>query len=185
VQTWRYVRPEASEAASGILLSIGRVVTAHGVRGEMRIEPLSDNPARFRTLKMVLLRGEERVVVSTRPHGTMVLLKLEGIDTPEQVRLFRGEYLQIRAESAAPLPKGVYYHHQLIGLRAVTTDGQDLGEIVEILALEPNDVYVVTGARGEVLIPALKDVVTEINLERSQVTVAPVPGLLPWEHNAQ
>lgn len=168
---------------SGAILSVGRVVTAHGVRGEMRIEPLTDNPARFGTLKTVLLRGEERAVLSSRPHGAMVLLKLEGIDTPEHVRLFRGEHLQIRTENAAPLPEGVYYHYQLVGLRVVTTDGQDLGEIVEILALESNDVYVVTGERGEVLIPALKDVVTEINLEQSQLMVEPVPGLLPWERD--
>ncbi len=179
------MRPDVPEVVGDTLLSVGRVVTAHGVRGEMRIEPLTDNPARFRDLKTVLLRGEERAVLSIRPHGTMVLLKLAGIDTPEEVRLFRGEQLQIRAASAPPLPEGVYYHHQLVGLRAVTTDGQDLGEIAEILALEPNDVYVVTGARGEVLIPALKDVVTEINLELSQVTVVPVPGLLPWGHDAR
>ena len=164
-------------------LIIGRVIAPHGVRGEMKIEPLTHDARRFASLQQVTIDGREHRVESFRdlPPSGVVLLRLSGITTPEEVRSLRGRYLRIPFEQAAPLPEGEYYHHQLEGLRVETTGAQPLGEIVEVLPLEANDVYVVRGERGEVLIPATREVVREIDLPAGRVIVEPVPGLLPWE----
>lgn len=184
MRTSRYVRPEPGTSAAfpGVdTLIVGRVLTSHGIRGEMSVEPLTDDPTRFKKLKRVLLRGREYPVASVRVRPNEVLLRLEGISTPEEAKRFRGEYLHIEPEDAVQLPEGAYYHFQLIGLRVQTTGGDPLGELSEVIALESNDVYVVRGERGEVLVPATNDVVREIDLPGQMMTVEPVAGLLPWE----
>lgn len=160
---------------------IGRVLAAHGVRGEMRVEPLTDDPDRFDSLSSVFIRGHGYKVTSARAHPRGVLLRLEGVTIPEDVESMRGEYIHIPAEEAAPLPEGAYYHYQLLGMRVETAQGEVLGELVAIMPLQSNDVYVVRGERGEVLLPAITDVVKEIDTEASKMVIEPVPGLLPWE----
>jgi 16S rRNA processing protein RimM len=147
----------------------------------MRVEPLTDDPERFGRLKTVLVAGQERTIEEFRQRPRDVLLRLDGISTPEQVQALRGEYIRIRAEDAAPLPEGAYYHYQLTGLQVATTAGEPLGELVDVLPLESNDVYVVRGSRGEVLVPALRSVIREVDLEARRMTIEPMPGLLPWE----
>lgn len=162
-------------------LKVGRVLSAHGVHGEMRVEPLTDDPKRFSTLPQVFIKGQSYDVAGARMHSGRVLLRLSGISTPEDVQPLRGEYILISAEDATPLPDDAYYHYQLIGLSVETLSGERLGALVEVIPLEANDIYVVRGERGEVLVPAIKDVVKEIDLEVSRMLVEPVPGLLPWE----
>ncbi len=151
----------------------------------MKVEPLTDDPARFQTLKRIMLRDREYQVLGARVRPEEVLLRLEGISTPEEVKRLRGEYLRISREDALPLPDGAYYHFQLTGLHVLTTGGDFLGELIEVVVLESNDVYVVRGERGEVLVPATSDVVREIDLPQQRMIVQPVPGLLPWEEGSE
>ncbi len=178
------MRPDGSSQqppADVDTLIVGRVIATHGVRGELRVEPLTDNPARFSSLAYVLVGGREHVVESVRSHSAGLLLKLRGLDDPGSAGRLKGEYLSVRAADAAPLPEGAYYHYQLLGLQVHTTAGDPLGELVDVLPLSANDIYVVRGERGEVLLPAIKDVVKEIDLSAGRLVVEPVPGLLPWE----
>lgn len=163
---------------------VGRVLGSHGVQGFVRVEPLTDDPGRFASLKQVIVEGRQYAVSAARVSPGRILVKLEGIDTPEAARALRNEYLRVPFAAAAPLPEGAYYHFQLVGLRVETTGGEPLGVLAEVLALPANDVYVVRGDRGELLIPAVRDIVTEIDLEARRMVIDPLPGLLPEKPEA-
>lgn len=179
----RSVRPEASdsEPVSEELIVIGRVLAPHGVRGELRCEPLTDDPGRFSRLPRVFIDGKPHRLLSARTARGALLLRLEAVTTREAAVGLRGEYLAIPLSEAADLPDGAYYHFQLVGLRVRAADGVELGTLAEVLERPANDVYVVRGERGEVLVPALKEVVESIDLEGGWMIVRPVPGLLPEE----
>ena len=178
------MRPDPAAVPEVETLIVGRVLGSHGVRGFVRVEPLTDDPERFASLKQVIIEGREYRVSSARVSPGRILVKLEGIDTPEAARLLRNEYLRVPFEAAAPLPEGAYYHFQLVGLHVETTSGEPLGVLAEVLALPANDVYVVRGDRGELLIPAVRDIVTQIDLEARRMVVDPLPGLLPDKPDA-
>ncbi len=111
--------------------------------------------------------------------GRHARLKLAGIDDRDAAAACREAYLLVPEADLPPPEEGRYYRFQLIGLRVTTTGGEDLGEITDVFATAGNDVFVVRSPRGEVLIPAVEDVVQEISLPDRRVTIEPIPGLLP------
>ncbi len=159
-------------------VAVGRVLAPFGVRGEFKVEPLAP-PQTFARGRSVTLRASVREIESSRRHKGAVLLRLAGIDTPEDVAAFRGEYLQVPEGDLAALDEGEYYRYELIGLRVVSTEGEELGEIAEVLERPANDVFVVRGPKGEALIPAVDEIVREVDVEGGVVTIEVVPGLLP------
>lgn len=162
---------------------VGRVVGTHGVRGGLRVSLLSDFPTAFRKRKRLLIGDELREVdvVSARGHGEMAIVQLRGVDTIEAAQALRGQLLHVPVEEVARPRRGQYFWHEIEGLRVETEDGRELGTIREILRTGANDVYVVTGALGEVLVPAIDDVVRKIDVAGGRVVVRPLPGLLPGE----
>jgi 16S rRNA processing protein RimM len=159
-------------------VAIGRVLGAWGLLGHFKIEPLASS-AVFRKGSRVCLAGEVRTVESFRASGRHARLKLEGVDDRDAAIACRDEYLLL-PESDLPTPdEGHYYRFQLIGLRVISTEGEDLGEITDVFATAANDVFVVRGPRGEILVPAIEDIVHEISLADRRVTIEVVPGLLP------
>jgi len=159
-------------------VAVGRVLAPFGVRGEIKVEPLSP-PQTFARGRDITLRASIREIESSRRHKGAVLLKLTGIDTPEDVSAFRGEYLQVPEGDLATLEDGEYYRYELVGLRVVSTEGEEVGEITEVLERPANDVFVVRGPKGEALIPAVDDIVRGVDVEAGVVTIEVVPGLLP------
>ena len=159
-------------------IAVGRVLAPFGVSGEIKVEP-SAPPQTFDPGRSVTLRGDVREIESSRRHKGAFLLKLAGIETPEDVAGYRGEYLQIPEGDRATLDEGEYNRYELIGLRVVSTEGEELGEITEVLERPANDVFVVRGPKGEALIPAVDDIVREVDIEGGVVTIEVVPGLLP------
>ncbi len=172
-------------------LIIGKVVGAFGVHGEMKLEMMSDHPERYAKLKRVYLGSgpdgaterQAYAVKKARLHTgkQQVLITLTGIDTPEQVEQLRGQFMQIPISEAWPLDEGAYYEYQIIGLAVRTIEGRELGKITAILYLSSSDVYTVRSPEPphkEYLIPAIKDVVKEINLEGGYMIIEPLEGLL-------
>jgi 16S rRNA processing protein RimM len=160
-------------------LAVGRVLRPHGVRGELRVEILTGYPERL-PLHAVLYVGEEGrpyPVERLRLQRDAALIKLAGCDDRNQAEALRGQLLQIPLEQAVPLEEGEYYHFQLIGVEVFTGAGECLGRVVEVLDTGANDVYVVRGGRGEVLLPAIEDVVRELDLDARRMVVTPLPGL--------
>lgn len=161
-------------------LIIGRVLKPWSYRGELKIEILTDFPDRFASLRTVFLGDDAKPfsVERARLHGNAALLKLNGVDSAQAAEKLRNQLVQVAIEDAVRLPKGQHYLYQLIGLRVRTLEGEMLGEIVEILDTGANDVYVVHDGSREILIPAIEDVVKEINLERGDVIVQMIEGLI-------
>lgn len=162
-------------------LEIGRVLRPWGVRGEVKIAVLTSHTEEVKRARRVYLGEEARPfdVQRVRSQRGTMLLKLAGCDSPEQADMLRGLPVSIALRDASPLRPSQYYHHQIIGLRVVTPDGDNLGQIVEILETGANDVYVARGPRGEILLPARAEVVKHVDLEAGQMVVSLLPGLLP------
>jgi 16S rRNA processing protein RimM len=164
-------------------LEIGLIKASHGVRGGMRIQVLSDDSSRFLKLTQVYL-GQVHTsfrVLEARVLPKQVLLRLDGISTPEAVAPWRGSSVYVAAADALALEPGEYYYHQIIGLTVITEQGEKLGEITDIIPTGSNDVYVVTNEEHEVLLPALKDVVLAIDLGNRHMTVRVPEGLRDGE----
>lgn len=169
--------PLVPEPSPGFVL-VGHIQRPFGVHGEMKVESLTDFPERFAPGSVLYLGGKPRTVQGSRSLGGSLGVKLDGIDNPEDARLFSNAYLEAPQDSMPPLPSGAYYHAQLIGLRVTTTAGEALGAVTRVLSIPSNDVYVVEGPRGEILVPAIDAVVRKIDLADGVMTIEPIPGLL-------
>lgn len=157
-------------------LVIGRVVAAHGVHGEFRMAVLSGHPEHFEHLRRVYLgdEPEPRALQRIRLHRGEALVKVEGLTTPADIVARRGQLVRIPRADAMPLPEGEYYHYELLGLEVFDTAGQSLGRLAEIIETGANDVYVVRGGpEGELLLPALADVIREVNPDAGTMIVQP------------
>ena len=120
---------------------------------------------------------ELRRVERQRLHGDRVILKLAGIDDRTAAEAMRGALVRVPIEQAVELPPGSYFWHEIVGLRVQDTRGRALGTVAEVLATGSNDVYVVRSGEGELLLPAIKDVVRAIDREHGVMTVELIPGL--------
>jgi 16S rRNA processing protein RimM len=157
-------------------VAVGRIVAPHGIRGELSVQPLTDFPDRFRVGARLWLDGVQRRVQSSRWQARLVALKLDGIDDRNAAEAVRGHELQVPALHELT-ESDVFYQHDVIGLRVVDVEGQELGRVEDILSTGSNDVYVVRGERGELLLPAIEDVIKEIDVAGGSVTVELLPGL--------
>ncbi len=172
--------PGGGSSGAPVYLMVGKLRRPHGIRGEMQMEVLTDFPERLQVGVQVLV-GESHIplrIRSQRWHNQVLLLAFEGLKTPEAGGEFRNQFVYVLAEDRPSLPEGEYYHHQLLGLTVVNEDGQRLGKLEEILTTGANDVYLVRLDNGsELLLPAIHEVILEINLEQSQMKVHLLPGL--------
>lgn len=155
---------------------VGKLRRAHGLRGEMVMEILTDFPERLTPKKTVFL-GEDHQPIrlrTVRDHNKYLLVSFEDHFDPEAVAPFRNALVSVRTDSLPALPEGRYYHHQLIGMQVLDSQGSQLGKLVEILETGSNDVYVIRGdAGGETLLPALEGVVLVVDLEKKEMRVQP------------
>jgi 16S rRNA processing protein RimM len=153
------------------------VLGAWGVRGDLKVEPLAP-PAAFKPGRTVHLGETEYTIERSRRTERLLYLKLSGINDRERVADERGRYLQVPEAALDPPGEDTYYWYQLIGLHVVSTAGEELGRISEIITTGSNDVFVVRGPRGELLIPAIEDVVREVDIPAARMLIEPIPGLL-------
>ena len=167
-----------------VFLAVGRLRHPHGVRGEILMDVLTDFPERIEQ-GVTLFIGDEHTplrVTHCRWRRSELLLTFEGYTAPETVGAFRNQIAFTRTAEIPELPEGEFYHHQLLGLRVYTAQGQSLGRVSDILETGANDVLVVQGETGpEILIPLVDEIVISIDLEAGCLTIQPIPGLLPDE----
>ena len=158
---------------------VGRVIRAHGLDGSLRIQPYSDNPNRFRPGSLLILAGTSRTVDSYRPlPDGYAILQLDDLNNAVAVRKFIGEWLYAATTPESELPPGEYYHYQLVGLTVITEEGETLGQVEEVLVTGSNDVYVVKSASGgELLLPAISQVIKDIDLASGRMLVHLLDGL--------
>ena len=160
------------------LIVVGRVVAPWGVKGEVKVEVMTDFPDRFSPGEEVHINGCPMRIENSRWHKGRVTIKLVTVDSVEAAEKLRGRWLEIPSSKLRPLPQDQYYQFQLIGLEVWTTEGQHLGRIADILPTGSNDVYLVQGELGELLIPAIEDVVKSVELEKGRIVVELIAGLL-------
>lgn len=170
----------ADDSAEPRFLVVGRVNKPHGVRGEIRVTPFTDDPSRFGRLRRVYFDEDgshSAAVESARMHKGMALLKLQGYDDRDTVDALREKWLFVAAEDADPLAEGEYYLYQLIGLRVLDEGDNELGELVEVIETGANNVFVVESESGQLLIPDIPEVVLAIDFDDGTMTVQLLPGM--------
>jgi 16S rRNA processing protein RimM len=164
-----------------VYLVIGFLRRAHGVRGEMIMDLHTDFPERLKDGRQLFV-GDERkpmTLSGVRPHAKGVLVKLQGIETPEAAGQLRNQWVYVRATDVPSLPEGKIYQHELFGFEVVEENGTSLGELVEIIETGANDVYVVRNEAGkEILLPAIPSVILETDLARRLIRVHLLEGLM-------
>ena len=160
-------------------IAVGRITRAHGVRGEVAVLPLSEVESRFEPGSRLTVEGLDRAVTvsSVRPHHHRLLVSFEGVTDRTTAEGLSGRYLLISSSEAGILPEGQFWPHQLVGCEVVTEEGRSLGRVREVMHTVANDVWAADGPDGEVLVPALKDLVQEVDLPGRRVVVRDVPGL--------
>lgn len=162
-------------------LRVGKIVNTQGIRGDVRVIPLTDYINRFGDLKYVYLNDEKLIkqeIESVSYHKSFVLLKFRGIDSMSDAEKLKDNYILVDRRNAVKLPEGRYFICDLIGLKVYDIGGGSLGEIVDVISTGSNDVYVTRMDDREILIPALKTVVMDINIEEGRMTVHLPEGLI-------
>ena len=166
-------------------LAVGKIVNTQGLKGEVRVISVTDFVnERYKkgALLTIFQDGKETVEVTVKSHSkhkNFDLLTFENHPRIEDVEIYKGSELKVSKEHIQELEGEDYYYHQIIGLPVVTEEGEELGEIKEILSPGANDVWVVKGkAKKDILLPYIDDVVKEVNLEEGRVVVSIMEGLL-------
>jgi 16S rRNA processing protein RimM len=166
-----------------MLIAIGKVLKPHGVKGEMKIEPMTDFPGRFKGLHRAYLvspSGKEMScrVRSVRYAGEAVFLAFEGYDSPEKARALNGWFIKVPKEETVPLPEGSYYRFELMGMEVFSESGELLGTVSGIFETGSNDVYVLKQGRKEIYIPATKEIIRKVDRTSRRITIHVMDGLL-------
>ncbi|PFA67905.1 ribosome maturation factor RimM [Bacillus sp. AFS015802] len=165
---------------------VGKIVNTHGVKGEVKVVSTTDFPEeryqKGNTLHLFRTESQDPislVIKSHRNHKSFDLLTFEGYENINEVEKFKGGILKVEEDQLQDLEEGEYYFHEIVGCKVVTTAGEDLGTIKEILSPGANDVWVVKGERGkEYLIPYIEDIVISVDIEDQLITIEPMEGLL-------
>lgn len=179
--------PTQPQLAGPRYLLLGEILRPHGVRGEVRMRVLTDFPERISTLEAVYVgRGPASPDVTRyrvkhmRMHQAYGLLKLDGVNDRNQAELLRDLFVMVPIEHAVPLEEGEFYLFQLIGLRVQTAAGETLGVLSDVIETGANDVYVVDSPTyGEILLPAIDDVIVHTDIAAGVMIVNLIEGLLP------
>jgi 16S rRNA processing protein RimM len=165
------------------LVLIGKVAATHGIRGYLRVVPYSGEADSICTKSHIVLLGpngelDTVEISSSVVHGRKVLITLKSFSDINQVKHFVGREIYVTREQLPDLAEGEYYWCDLIGLRVMTTLGECLGELSDIISTGSNDVYMVRSGEKEYLLPALDDVIMDVNLDSGIMVVNPPEGLL-------
>ena len=163
-------------------LQVGVITQTHGIRGEVKVFPTTDDANRFKKLKEVILdKGRERLsleIEGVKFFKQFVILKFKDYDSINDVEKYKQGKLLVTRDKAVRLKKDEYFVADMIGMRVVTDEGEDFGILKEVLATGANDVYVVSREGGEVLLPAIKECVKNIDIDGQVMEIHVMDGLL-------
>ena len=164
-------------------LEIGQIVNTFGIKGMVKVKPFTDDIRRFDELKTVYVEKNnnqtEYEIEEVKYHKDMVLIKFKGIDKVEQAEMLRNSYLTVSRNSVEKLEEGRYYIVDLLGLEVYTDEQVLLGTLEDIFNTGSNDIYVVKDKQGkQILLPAIQDVIKQIDIENKKIIVHLLPGLI-------
>jgi len=165
-------------------LEIGQIVNTFGIKGMVKVKPFTDDTKkRFDNLKKVYIQNKntrkEYEIEEVKYHKEMVLIKFKSIENPEDANLLRNNYLVVDRDEEEPLEEGTYYIVDMIGLEVYTDEGEKLGILDDVFNSGSSDIYVVKNELGkQILLPAIEDVIKNIDMEQRKMIVHLVPGLM-------
>ena len=162
---------------------IGQIVNTSGLKGVIKVKPFTDDITKFNNLKTIYMLVKKELkefkIERVRFNKNMVFLKLEGIDTLEEAESYRNLYLKIKRDKNEKLEENSYYIVDIIGSKVYTDCEEELGEIIDIFSTGSNDVYVVKDNLGkQILLPAIKDVIKNVDIENKKIIVHLLEGLI-------
>ena len=165
------------------LLKVGVITTTHGVRGEVKVYPTTDEPERFLDLEYVLLDTGKELrrldIKNVRFFKNLVILKFDGIDNINDIEKYKGRDLWIPREEAQELDEDEYYIADLLGMKVLLEDGSEFGTLKNVMETGANDVYIVDSVEhGEVLLPAIKECILDVEVEKNVMTIHLMKGLI-------
>lgn len=164
------------------LVPLGEIVATHGVQGWLKLKPYNPETEGLSLIQKIVLEKagvcSERLLQANRAYGGLFLIKLEGIESIEDAKKWVGSTLAVAEEGLRPLEPGEYYYYQVLGLDVYDTHGQWLGVLSRVWSKKGGDLYVVQGTAKEYLIPAVKELIEQIDLPGRKIIVNPPPGLL-------
>ena len=163
-------------------LQVGVISSTHGIRGEVKVFPTTDDPARFKKLKKVLLdTGKEQLeleIQSVKFFKQFVIVKFRGIDNINDIEKYKGKSLMVPREDAVQLEEDEYYIADLIGME-VYTDGGRFGTLKDVMETGANEVYIIdSDEHGEVLVPAIHDCILDVDVEKQTMKIRLMDGLI-------
>lgn len=164
-------------------LEIGQIVNSYGIKGFFKVVPFTDNITRFDDLKNIYIEKnkklEKKEIEEVKYHKNLVLLKIKGIDDINDTEQYKNCYLKIDRKNAAKLPEDSYFITDIIGIEVFTEDGELLGNVIDVFPTGSNDVYVVKDELGkQILLPAIGDVVKNVDIISKKMTVKLIAGLI-------
>lgn len=164
-------------------LEIGQIVNTFGIKGQVKVVPFTDNITRFDYLKNVYVKNKKETkqyeVEEVKYHKNFVLLKFKGINWVEEAETLRDSFLEVERSDAIPLEEDTYYIVDLIGLEVYSDENKLLGKLEDIFNTGSNDIYVVKDELGkQILLPAISDVIKQINIEEGKIIVHLIEGLM-------
>jgi 16S rRNA processing protein RimM len=166
------------------LVTVGRIVNSHGIRGELKVVPETDFPERFDKGNVLIIVDSQNkqtpvTVQTSRLHKNMFILQFDQFSNINDVEKFKGSLLKIEAKEQQPLEEGEYYYHEIIGCKVVTEEGQELGLVSEVLTPGANDVWVVSLPKGkQLLLPVIDDVILHVDIALKTIRIHLMEGLL-------
>ena len=154
-------------------ITIGKIVNTHGVKGEVKIYPLTEDMSRFKKLQSVYIEGQQRNILGCKLQSKRVIFKIDGVDSIEDANRFRNKYIEVRREDAIRLDDGSYFVSDIIGCSIIDDCGKNYGKVSEVIHTPNNDVYWIKEGK-ELLVPALDEIVLNIDIEKSEIIIRPV-----------
>ncbi len=153
-------------------LRVGQITNTHGVRGEVKVLPLTDDMRRFDDLEYVYIKGKKVNIENVKYLKDKVILKLEGVDSMNDAEKLKPTYIEIKREQAVELPEDTYFITDLLECTVLDTNNFVYGTIKEVIKTPNNDVYWVRGKK-EILVPVLRHIVLDINIEEKKILIRP------------
>ncbi len=165
------------------LVPLGRVLKVHGIRGKVKIAPFGETLEQLEQGRTVYFRDSHKgwrslVIEKIQRQPKFLIVSFKGVWNRDQAEFLRGKEIYFPVAQLPELEEGEYYHYQLVGLQVLDVDGEVLGELVEIISTGSNDVYVVRKKEREILVPAIEDVIKEIDLQNKKMIVDLPEGLM-------
>lgn len=152
---------------------VGKIVNTHGLKGEVKVIPSTEDVNNFKRYEVIFIDGVERKILGVKFQKDRVILKIEGIDFIDDAEKYKNKIIEVPRDMEPELPEDTFYARDLIGIHVFDTEGNDLGPIYDVIETKNNDVYWIREPK-ELLIPVLKDIVLDINLEDEKIIIRSV-----------